>query len=75
MKGNVKDCIHCNLCKKNCDFLKKYDMDLEGFSKREDLAYHCFLCGKCNQVCPKDIDGKEIALNMREKNVKENNHQ
>ena len=74
MKGNVKDCIHCNLCKKNCDFLKKYDMDLEGFSKREDLAYHCFLCGKCNQVCPKDIDGKEIALDMREKNVKENNN-
>ena len=72
MKDKTQDCIHCKLCTKNCDFLKKYNMDLEGFSKREELAYNCFLCGKCKSVCPKDIDGKEIALNMRRKNVRQN---
>jgi Fe-S oxidoreductase len=65
--ANPKDCIHCTRCIKNCDFLNKYNIDLEGFSKREDLAYNCFLCGKCKQVCPKDIDGREIALDMRKK--------
>lgn len=74
MKDKTQNCIHCNLCTKNCYFLKKYNMDLEGFSKREDLAYNCFLCGKCKTVCPKDIDGKEIALSMRKKQVKRNNN-
>ena len=74
MKDKTQNCIHCNLCTKNCDFLKKYNMDLEGFSKREDLAYNCFLCGKCKTVCPKDIDGKEIALSMRKEQVKRNNN-
>ncbi|MEG0855510.1 MAG: (Fe-S)-binding protein [Terrisporobacter sp.] len=74
MENKTKSCIHCKLCTKNCDFLKKYDMDLEGFSKREDLAYNCFLCGKCKGVCPKDIDGKEIALTMRQNKVKKNNN-
>lgn len=74
MKDKTQTCIHCNLCTKNCDFLKKYNMDLEGFSKREDLAYNCFLCGKCKTVCPKDIDGKEIALSMRKEQVKRNNN-
>lgn len=71
-KEKVLECIHCKKCTKECDFLKKYEMDLFDFSNREDLAYHCFLCGKCGSVCPKNIDGKEIALNMRKKLVAEN---
>ena len=67
-------CIHCQKCTKNCDFLKKYDMDLDDFSSRDDLAYHCFLCGKCKEVCPKDIDGREIALKMRKKHIRKSNN-
>lgn len=74
MKYKTQDCIHCNLCTKNCDFLKKYNIDLKEFSKREELAYHCFLCGKCKSICPKDIDGKEIALDMRKEKIKKNNN-
>ena len=74
MKEKELGCIHCKKCIKNCDFLKKYNMDLEDFSKRPDLAYHCFLCGRCKEVCPKDIDGKEIALNMRKNHIKNNNN-
>lgn len=73
MKNNVEKCIHCKLCTKNCDFLEKYNMDLSDFSKREELAYNCFLCGKCKEVCPKDIDGKAIAIDMRQKKVAESN--
>ena len=70
MNNKTKDCIKCNLCKKHCEFLNKYDMDLDVFSKREDLAYNCFLCGRCKEVCPKDIDGKTIALDMSQAKIK-----
>ena len=65
MPDNVHNCIHCNKCVKKCSFLTKYNIDLEAFSKREDLAYHCFLCNDCNIVCPKDIDGNKISMCMR----------
>lgn len=73
MKNKIEKCINCKLCTKNCDFLEKYNMDLSDFSKKEDLAYNCFLCGKCREVCPKDIDGKAIAINMRQKKVAQGN--
>ncbi len=69
---NVNDCVHCGLCTKHCLFLEKYKIDLQEFQKREDLAYHCFLCGKCKTVCPKHIDGRAIALANREKIVSNN---
>lgn len=65
MPDNVNDCIHCNKCIKKCNFLTKYDMDLQEFSKRENLAYNCFLCNDCKIVCPKDIDGAKISLALR----------
>lgn len=68
-----KDCIHCGRCTRNCKFLEKYNLDLADFERREDLAFNCFLCGKCKLVCPKDIDGREIALKMRRKHVRSNN--
>lgn len=64
-----KDCIHCKKCTKNCSFLEKYDIDLSQFEQRQDLAYNCFMCGKCKIVCPKDIDGREIALKHRQDEV------
>ncbi len=65
MKTKVDECIHCGLCKKHCLFLEKYNMDLQQFHNTPELAYHCFLCGKCKAVCPKQIDGREIALQNR----------
>ena len=65
MPNNVNDCIHCNKCVKKCDFLTKYNIDLHEFSKRDDLAYNCFLCNDCKIVCPKDIDGSKISLALR----------
>lgn len=67
---DVSNCIHCNLCQKNCLFLKKYGINIGDVEKLEELAYHCFLCGKCTEVCPVGIDGKEVILNIRENQVK-----
>ncbi|WP_145994492.1 (Fe-S)-binding protein [Peptostreptococcus faecalis] len=67
-----KDCIHCGLCTQNCDFLEKYDMCLQSFEDKPELAYNCFLCGKCKIVCPMDIDGREIALSMRKDHIENN---
>lgn len=66
---NVDDCIHCGKCTRHCLFLEKYKIDLKGLSEKPELAYHCFLCGTCAAVCPKGIDGKQIALELREATV------
>lgn len=67
---SLEKCIDCKKCKDQCVFLSKYNLDLAGFAKREDLRYSCFLCGKCKQVCPVNLDGKEISLYMRKNNPK-----
>ena len=71
MSNKTEACISCGLCTRNCLFLEKYKLDLKGFAKRPDLAYHCFLCGKCDAVCPKGISGREIALENRRAAVRE----
>jgi len=58
-------CIDCNKCKNACSFLEKYNMTLKDVDKLSKLAYHCFLCGKCTEVCPVGIDGKEMIQEMR----------
>lgn len=72
MAYNVEDCVHCGLCTKHCLFLEKYHIDLKGLQENPELAYHCFLCGRCKEVCPKKIDGKDIALENRNMLVEKN---
>ena len=66
-------CIHCDKCKKSCIFLDKYKIDISNTDRLRELAYHCFLCGRCTEVCPKGIDGREIILRMRQEEVSANN--
>lgn len=65
------ECIHCGQCTNNCEFLKKYDIDIEDLKERVDLRYRCFLCGKCEEVCPVGIDGKQIVLELRKEMAEE----
>lgn len=69
MKEN-RSCLHCGKCTRACDFLNKYGLDLAGLAKRPDLAYHCFLCGECTEICPVGIDGREAALSLRRDRVR-----
>lgn len=65
-------CIHCGACTRHCDFLSKYQMDIGDAERVEELAYHCFLCGKCKTVCPAGIDGREVFLEKRRELVTAN---
>ena len=67
-----EQCVHCHRCQENCLFLKKYGLDLGDVEQLEKLAYHCFLCGACLDVCPVGIDGRELFLEMRRSQVSEN---
>lgn len=62
-------CIDCGKCTRVCLFLDKYDLNLKDYSTRPDLAYHCYLCGECKRVCPVDIDGRQIALDLRDEEL------
>ena len=68
-----KDCISCGRCKQNCEFLTKYNIDFSNIDALNQLAYHCMLCGKCTEVCPLGIDGRERILNIRNRQVEEQN--
>lgn len=70
---DVSQCIHCGMCREHCTFLDKYKLDLSDVKELRELAYHCFLCGKCTQVCPKGIDGRELILQLRRERTEENN--
>lgn len=63
-------CVSCKVCTANCEFLKKYKLDFNDTAKLQELAYHCFLCGKCTEVCPHNVDGRKFMLNLRQHNVK-----
>ena len=69
-KNDVSECIHCHVCQKHCEFLKKYGIDIGDTEKLKELSYHCFLCGKCTEVCPIGIDGRDYILKLRRKNVR-----
>ncbi len=68
----TKECVHCGICTKNCLFLQKYGMDIGTIQSHPELAYHCFLCGRCTQVCPVGIDGRERILRIRQEQVRDN---
>ena len=62
---SADNCIHCHKCRENCDFLSKYGIDICDTERLRELAYHCFLCGRCTAVCPAGIDGRGIIMDLR----------
>lgn len=66
---DASTCVHCHKCRDNCSFLKKYSIDIGDTEKLKELAYHCFLCGKCTEVCPINIDGRQTVLDFRRERV------
>ena len=62
---SIDKCIHCHKCREKCSFLSKYSLDICDIVKLKELAYHCFLCGRCTEVCPVGIDGREVIMELR----------
>lgn len=71
MTVDVSACLHCGKCQSECAFLGKYGLDFTDLEELKELAYHCFLCGKCSEVCPQGIDGRQVMLNLRRERVRE----
>lgn len=65
------ECIHCHACQQNCGFLTKHDIVIGDIERLSELAYHCFLCGRCSRTCPMGIDGRGEILKLRCKHVEE----
>ncbi len=66
---NIQNCTHCGICRDNCAFLSKYGIDIGDTERLKELAYHCFLCGYCTDVCPEHIDGRQAVLDLRRERV------
>lgn len=64
-------CVGCGTCTRSCAFLGKYGLDFRSLDELRELAYHCFLCGRCAEVCPYDIDGRQVMLELRRERVRE----
>lgn len=62
---DVKACVHCHRCRDNCDFLSSYGIDIGDVESLREKAFHCFMCGRCTEVCPIGIDGREVILGLR----------
>ncbi|MBU3128837.1 4Fe-4S dicluster domain-containing protein [Clostridium tagluense] len=68
-----KECIACKKCMKNCIMLDEYcsspkELFSEIIRDREidiKIPYSCNLCNLCSEVCPRDINQKELYLELR----------
>ncbi len=69
--ADASKCVHCHICQDNCAFLGKYGIDIGDTKRLNELAYHCFMCGRCSEVCPVGIDGRQVVSDMRRHQVSE----
>jgi uncharacterized membrane protein YdjX (TVP38/TMEM64 family)/Fe-S oxidoreductase len=65
-------CIRCDLCQKECAFLKRYGKpkdiaDRYDPARKEDqgMPFECSLCVLCTAVCPVGVDPAELFFQMR----------
>ena len=65
-------CNSCGLCTAQCEFLRRHALDFRDSAEFSRLADHCFLCGKCTQICPQKVDGTAYMQAARRENVRQN---
>lgn len=70
-------CVQCDLCQKECAFLRKYGKpkdiaDAYNPSKKEcqALPFECSLCMLCDAVCPARVNPSALFLEMRKETVR-----
>ena len=69
----IENCVECNQCVKECEFLKRYGNPVEVSKKIEKnilIAFECSLCGLCEAVCKKDVKFVDFILSKREEAAK-----
>lgn len=65
--GAVERCTGCNLCVKECSFLKKSGNPAQIDARRGGGCdpFECTLCGLCTAVCPLGVDPARYFLQRR----------
>jgi Fe-S oxidoreductase len=75
--GDISEqCIRCDLCQKECAFLRKYGKpkdiaeSYDPTDKRHlGMPFECSLCQLCAAVCPVKINPADMFLEMRRETV------
>ena len=70
----ASECVFCHKCRDNCAFLSKYGIDIGDTDRLKELAYSCFLCGRCTEVCPLNIDGRQTVIDLRRERAESEEH-
>lgn len=78
LKAVSNACIKCDLCQKECAFLRKYGTpkdiaDRYDPTRKEDqgMPFECNLCGLCTAVCPAGADPARLFIQMRREAVRQ----
>lgn len=70
-----EECTACGLCRKECEFLKKYGKPKEiadvHTAGNDTIAFECSLCNLCTAVCPFDVNPARMFLEMRREAVRQ----
>ncbi len=76
IRNVARDCTRCDICRKECAFLKKYGKPgdiAEHYdpANRQDqgMPFECSLCGLCDAVCPSKVEPSGMFLEMRREMV------
>jgi len=79
LKNVSEKCTRCELCQKECEFLRKYGKPkeiAEAYDPSEkvyqSMPFECSLCQLCTSVCPEKIDPAAMFLEMRHERVRRN---
>ena len=77
LQSVLETCAGCDICRKECAFLRKYGTPKEiadryDPSRKEDrgMPFECSLCGLCTAVCPLGVDPAGLFLAMRRETVR-----
>jgi Fe-S oxidoreductase len=70
-------CIRCDLCEKECAFLRKYGKPKDiadrydpALKEDQGMPFECSLCGLCTAVCPVGVDPSGLFLQMRRESAR-----
>ena len=76
----LEQCIECNLCIEECEFLKQVCQTptelaerFKGgeFREKPQVPYSCNLCNLCQEICPCELNIGKMCLELRQQMVEE----
>lgn len=73
VRNKGEECINCKKCFNLCPMMKEYSSSPKELMEdvinkdtiKKEIPYSCMLCGLCKEVCPKNIDLKEMFFYIR----------